>query len=100
MFSSLIAESAGIIPLNGLFPLQPSFAIWHCRPQCVELNNTIKYTQPIFRQIKELDHRYVCDVPTTSIIIDSASLHETFDRMLFGFADGVAMLTCKTVQFR
>jgi hypothetical protein len=42
----------------------------------------------------------VCDVPTTCIIIDSASLHETFDRMLFGFADGVAMLTYKTVPSR
>jgi hypothetical protein len=32
------------VPLNGLLPLQSSFTFWHCRPQCVELNNTIKHT--------------------------------------------------------
>ena len=100
MFSSLTAESAGVIPLNRLLPLQSSFTIRHCKPQSVKLNNTIKYTQRIFRQNKKLGHRYVCDVPTTNIIIDSASLHEVFDRMLFEFANGAAMLTCKTVQFR
>lgn len=54
----------------------------------------------MFRQSKEAGHRYMYVVPTTSIITDSASLQETFDRMLFGLAESVAMPTYKTVQFR
>jgi hypothetical protein len=34
MFSSFIAAGAGIIPLNGLLPLQSSSITWNCRPQC------------------------------------------------------------------